>query len=43
MFAGYVTQSRLAELYNDCDIFVLPSMYEGLPLTVIESRPVVTG
>ena len=37
MFAGCVTQSRLAELYNDCDIFVLPSMYEGLPLTVIES------
>ncbi len=37
VFAGCVTQSRLAELYNDCDIFVLPSMYEGLPLTVIES------
>lgn len=37
VFAGCVTQSRLAELYNDSDIFVLPSMYEGLPLTVIES------
>lgn len=36
-FAGCVSQTRLAELYNESDIFVLPSMYEGLPLTVIES------
>lgn len=36
-FAGCVSQSRLAELYNESDIFVLPSMFEGLPLTVIES------
>ena len=36
-FTGCVSQARLAELYNESDIFVLPSMYEGLPLTVIES------
>ena len=36
-FAGCVSQTKLAELYNASDIFVLPSMYEGLPLTVIES------
>ena len=36
-FAGCVSQTRLAELYNESDIFVLPSMFEGLPLTVIES------
>ena len=36
-FAGCVSQVELAKLYNDGDIFVLPSMYEGLPLTVIES------
>ena len=36
-FAGCVSQIRLAQLYNESDIFVLPSMFEGLPLTVIES------
>lgn len=36
-FAGCVSQTRLAKLYNESDVFVLPSMYEGLPLTVIES------
>lgn len=35
--AGCVSQIKLAELYNESDAFVLPSMYEGLPLTVIES------
>ena len=29
-FAGKLGQQKLAELYNACDLFVLPSFYEGL-------------
>ena len=36
-FAGRLTQSELADLYRRSDIFVLPSMNEGLPLSVIEA------
>lgn len=36
-FLGKLSQVKLAEYYNACDIFVLPSFYEGLPLTVIEA------
>ncbi len=36
-FLGKLDQARLAEIYNRCDIFVLPSFFEGLPLTVIEA------
>ena len=37
VFVGKLSQQKLAELYNACDIFVLPSFYEGLPLTAVEA------
>lgn len=36
-FLGRLTQPELAKVYNACDIFVLPSFFEGIPLTVIEA------
>ena len=36
-FLGKMTQPELAKVYNACDIFVLPSYFDGLPLTVIEA------
>lgn len=36
-FLGRLSQPELAKVYNECDIFVLPSFFEGIPLTVIEA------
>lgn len=36
-FLGKLSQTELARKYNESDIFVLPSFYEGMPLTVIEA------
>lgn len=36
-FLGKVKQSKLAEIFRNTHIFVLPSFYEGLPLVVIEA------
>ena len=36
-FLGKLPQKELAEEYRKSDIFVLPSFYEGLPMTVIEA------
>lgn len=36
-FLGRLSQTELSEVYNRCDIFVLPSFFEGIPLTVIEA------
>lgn len=36
-FLGRLTQQELARVYNQCDIFVLPSFFEGIPLVVIEA------
>jgi len=32
-----VPYSKLVEIYNMADVFVLPSLYEGMPLTVLEA------
>ena len=37
IFAGRLPQEKLADVYNESDVFVLPSFYEGLPLTVMEA------
>ena len=43
---GALSQAELADLYRVCDAFVLTSLYEGLPMTVLEALacgvPVVT-
>ena len=36
-FAGKLTQTQLAERFNQSHIFVLPSFFEGLPLVVVEA------
>ncbi len=36
-FLGRLPQAELAKYYNMSEIFVLPSFFEGLPLTVIEA------
>lgn len=36
-FPGRMEQPKLADIYRASDIFVLPSFYEGIPLTVIEA------
>lgn len=37
VFLGRLSQAELSKVYNECDIFVLPSFFEGIPLTVIEA------
>lgn len=34
---GTIPQKELGQLFRQCDILVLPSFYEGLPLVLIES------
>ncbi len=45
--AGRMPPERLADLYRACDVFVLPSVAEGFPLTVQEAMatglPIVTS
>ncbi|MDR1812860.1 MAG: glycosyltransferase family 4 protein [Candidatus Fibromonas sp.] len=37
VYAGEVSQDELVNLYNFADLFVLPSLYEGFGLPVLES------
>jgi len=36
-FLGFVTDLDLLQLYNACDLFVFPSLYEGFGLPVLEA------
>lgn len=37
VFLGKLNQQELAVYMNRCSVFVLPSFYEGLPLTIMEA------
>ena len=36
-YLGQISQDELAKVYKSCDIFILPSYYEGLGLVLIEA------
>ena len=36
-FLDYVSDERLHQLYNECSLFIFPSLYEGLGLPVLEA------
>lgn len=36
-FMGRLSQEKLADIYRESDIFVLPSFFDGLPLVVMEA------
>lgn len=45
IFSGYMTEEMLKEAYGTCDLFVLPSVWEVLPIAILEamssSKPVI--
>lgn len=45
-FAGWVNGHKKAELLNDCDVYVLPSYFEALPISILEAmsygKPVIS-
>ena len=36
-FLGFVSDEELKELYNSSDLFVLPTLFEGMPTVVLEA------
>lgn len=47
LVTGFISDDELVELYNACELFIFPSLYEGLGLPVIEAMrcgaPVLVG
>lgn len=45
-FEGWVKGTRKTELLNECDVFVLPSYTEGLPISILEAmsyhKPIIS-
>ncbi len=45
IFSGYMSEEMLKEAYGTCDVFVLPSVWEVLPIAILEAmasrKPVV--
>jgi glycosyltransferase involved in cell wall biosynthesis len=45
-FAGWVDGTKKADLLNDCDVYVLPSYFEALPISILEAmsygKPVIS-
>lgn len=47
IFTGFVNEEELVALYKKCDVFIFPSLYEGLGLPILEAMycgaPVIGG
>ncbi len=45
-FAGWVDGTQKADLLNNCDVYVLPSYFEALPISILEAmsygKPVIS-
>ena len=38
IYTGYLKDEEIAALYKNCEAFIFPSLYEGMPNTVIEAQ-----
>jgi len=36
-FLGWITSTKKAEVLNNSDVFILPSYYEGVPISILEA------